>query len=256
MQLEGKVALVTGAGSGIGAAIARRMAMEGAKVCIVARRGNTLEEVSGEHPPDRVKIFPGDVSKADDIKRMVRETVEWGGKLDVLVNCAAINLEGSVTSIELEDWHRIIDTNLHGPFLLMRETIPHMKKNCGGSIINISSVGGLRCLTERVGYCTSKAALIMLTQQAARDFGQFNIRCNAVCPGFVLTPMTQGHFGEFGETSARHFRHMPLKRGALPDEISGICVFLAGDDSSNITGAAIPIDGGNTVVDAFEASLS
>lgn len=252
MLLSDKVALITGAGSGIGAAIAKRFVKDGAKVCIVGRRKNKLEEVASELPSDRVKVYPGDITNDALIEKMVEATVEWGNKLDVLVNCAGINVKGGVVEVDLDDWNRVFKTNLYAPFLLMRASIPHMKKNGGGSIVNIASVGGIHCLQESVGYCTSKAALIMLTKQAAVDYGQYNIRCNAVCPGFVLTEMTKEHFGE---APASVFRNMPLRRGAEPDEISGICSYLASDDSAYMTGSVITIDAGNTVVDAFEASM-
>lgn len=252
MQLQDKVALITGAGSGIGAAIARRFAKEGARICIVGRRANKLEETAEGLVPETVKVFPGDINKDEDIEAMVKTTVEWGKKIDVLVNCAGINVEGGVVDIDLDDWNKILRTNFLAPFMLMRAVIPHMIKQEKGSIINVASIGGLRCLQERVGYCTSKAALIMLTKQAAVDYGQYNIRCNAVCPGFVLTEMTKAHFGE---APANVFRNMPLRRGAEPHEISGICSYLASDDSAYMTGSVITIDGGNTVVDAFEASM-
>lgn len=252
MQLQDKVALITGAGSGIGAAVARRFVEDGAKICIVGRRENKLVETAEGLPSDKVKIFPGDINKDEDIEKMVEATVQWGGKIDALVNCAGINVEGGVVNVDLDDWNRILRTNFLAPFMLMRATIPHMIKQNKGSIINIASIGGLRCLQERVGYCTSKAALIMLTKQAAVDYGQYNIRCNAVCPGFVLTEMTKAHFGE---APANVFRNMPLRRGAEPHEISGICSYLASDDSGYMTGSVITIDAGNTVVDAFEASM-
>ena len=252
MQLKDKVALITGAGSGIGAAVARRFVEDGAKVCMVGRRENKLEETAEGLPPENIKIFPGDINKDEDIDSMVKATVQWGSTIDVLVNCAGINVEGGVVEVDLDDWNRILRTNFLAPFMLMRAAIPHMIKQGQGSIINIASIGGLRCLQDRVGYCTSKAALIMLTKQAAVDYGKYNIRCNAVCPGFVLTEMTRAHFGE---APANVFRNMPLRRGAEPDEISGLCSFLASDDSSYMTGSVITIDAGNTVVDAFEASM-
>ncbi|MDW7739307.1 MAG: SDR family oxidoreductase [Bacillota bacterium] len=256
MKLKNKTALVTGAGSGIGAAIAKRFVEDGAKVCIVGRRKEYLEKVAGELPPGMVKPCQGDISKTEDIKMMVDAAIGFGGGVDVLVNCAGVNYPGGVTNIELEDWKKIFDVNLNGPFLLMRSVIPHMIKAGGGSIINISSIGGLRCLSDRVGYCTSKAALIMLTQQAARDYGKDNVRCNVVCPGFVFTPMTEGHFGEFGEVDKSQFRAVPMGRGALPGEIGGICSYLASDDSSYMTGSVLVIDGGTTIVDPFEIGLN
>lgn len=255
MKLENKVALVTGGSAGIGSAIAQRFVAEGAKICIAGRRKEHLEKVAAALPSDAVKIIAGDVSNPQDVEQMVEKTLTFGNKIDILVNNAGVNLGGKVTDISLDDWRKTFDTNLDAPFLLMRKTIPHMIENGGGSIINISSIGGTRCLPERVGYCTSKAALIMLTQQAALDYGPQNIRCNVVCPGFVYTSMTEGHFGEFGEISQHAFRNVPLRRGASPEEISGICTYLASDDSSFMTGSILKIDGGTSIVDVFGASV-
>jgi len=255
MKLKDKVALITGAGSGIGAAIAKRFVEEGAIICIVGRRKENLEKVAVTLPQESVKIFPGDVSCREDTGKMVEAAVAFGGKLDVLVNCAAVNYGGGVVDIDPDDWQKTLDTNLSGPFFLMRAAIPHMIEAGGGSIINIASLGGVRCLPERVAYCTSKAALIMLTQQAALDYGPQKIRCNAVCPGFVFTPMTEGHFGEFGELGKDPFRAVPLRRGAMPEEIAGICSYLASDDSSFMTGSVLLIDGGTAIVDAFGATV-
>ncbi|MGE5542399.1 MAG: SDR family NAD(P)-dependent oxidoreductase [Bacillota bacterium] len=254
MRLDGKVALVTGASSGIGAAIAKRFVEDGARVCIVGRRMDYLEQVAAGLPAGSVRAFRGDVSKPEDIEPMVQATLEFADKMDVLVNCAAVNLEGGVTDIMLEDWKTVLDTNLNGPFLLMRAAIPRMIENGGGSVINIASLGGVRCLSRRVAYCTSKAALIMLTKQAARDYGQYNVRCNAVCPGFTFTAMTEGHFGHL-RGSKETFRAVPLQRGAEPEEISGICSYLASEDSSYMTGSVLLIDGGVAIVDAFDAVL-
>lgn len=255
MKLDNKVALITGAGSGIGAAIAKRFVEDGAKICIIGRRKKNLEDVASQLPSGKVKVFPGDITKHEDVRAVVKSTIEWGGKLDVLVNNAAINPEGGVAEVDLNDWQAVLSTNLNAPFLLMREVIPHMKEKGGGSVINIASLGGLRCLSGRVAYCTTKAALIMLTKQAAADYGKYNIRFNAVCPGFVFTEMTRGHFGEFGKGNLGPFKNIPLKRGAEPEEITGICSYLASDDSGFMTGSVLLIDGGTAVVDAFDAGL-
>jgi meso-butanediol dehydrogenase/(S,S)-butanediol dehydrogenase/diacetyl reductase len=253
MKLKDKTALITGAGTGIGAAIAKRYVEEGAKVVLVGRRKEKLEELAATFPVGSYKICQGDVSIPDDIKRAVADTLELGyGKIDILVNNAGVNVAGGVVDVDLEDWKKIFDINLNGPFLLMREVIPSMKKAGGGSIINIASIGGLVCLSDRVGYCTTKAALIMMSKQAARDFGVDNIRVNAVCPGFVLSEMTDEHFGDLSEEA---FIGAPMRRGAKPEEIAGICSYLASDDASYTTGSVITVDGGATVVDPFEVGL-
>jgi meso-butanediol dehydrogenase/(S,S)-butanediol dehydrogenase/diacetyl reductase len=264
MNIKGKMALITGGGSGIGAAIAERFVADGAKVCITGRRKEMLEKVAQSLPSGKVTICPGDVSKEEDIERMVETALKFGGKLDVLVNNAGISPAAPVAELDLKIWQQVIGINLTGPFLLMKAVIPHMLKGGGGSIINIASLGGMRCLPGMPAYCSSKAGLIMLTQQVALDYGRHNIRCNAVCPGGVTTDMSKGSFGQFGkmlgiETEAflkQIASEIPLHRFAEPPEVGGLCSYLASDDSSFVTGAAILIDGGTAVVDVAGASIT
>jgi len=263
MKLKGKVALITGAGTGIGAAIAERFVAEGAKICISGRRKELIEKTAASLPAGSVVTCAGDTSKDEDVARMVATVVEFGGRIDVLVNNAAISANGSVADMERRVWRQVIDVNLTGPFMLMQEVIPHMIKAGGGSIINIASVGGLRCLSGMPAYCTSKAALIMLTQQAALDYGAMNVRVNAVCPGAIKTDMVEKEFGAFarsiGMESKPFFdtvsKVLPLQRFGDPREIGGVCVFLANDDSSFMTGAALVVDAGTAVVDCLGAEM-
>lgn len=263
MKLKGKVALITGGGTGIGAAIAERFIEEGALVCISGRRQEMLDEVAKQLPSGKITTCTGDVSEEKDTERMVSATIEFGGHIDVLVNNAAINNHGPLADLDSGDWRQVLDVNLTGPFLLMKASIPHMIKNGGGSIINIASVGGTRCLPGFPAYCTSKAGLIMLTQQAALDYGQHNIRCNAVCPGGVKTDLAASEFGQFGKMLGMEVdeylnliaEEMPLRRFAQPKEIGGICTYLASDDSSFTTGASIVVDAGTAVVDVVGASI-
>ena len=264
MNLKGKVALVTGGGSGIGTAIAERFVADGAKVCITGRRKEMLEKVAKSLPSGSVVICQGDVSKEEDVKRMVDTTVKFGGKLDVLVNNAAINRSVPIVELDLKMWQEVMGVNLTGPFLLIKATIPHMLKGGGGSIINIASLGGMRCLPSHPVYCSSKAGLIMLSQQVALDYGRHNIRCNAVCPGGVKTEMTRKDFGQFGkmlniepDTFLNQIAsEIPLHRFAESPEIGGLCSYLASDDSSFMTGAVITIDGGTAIVDVVGASIT
>jgi len=264
MNIKGKVALITGGGVGIGAAIAERFVADGAKVCITGRRKEMLEKVSQSLPSGKVAICSGDVSKEEDVKRMVDTTVEFGEKLDVLVNNAGTNQPAPIAELDIKMWQEVMGVNLTGPFLLMKAVIPHMLKVGGGSIINIASLGGIRCLPGMPAYCSSKAGLIMLTQQAALDYGRHNIRCNAVCPGGVKTDMTRKDFGQFGKMLGiepdtflnQIATETPLHRFAESPEIGGLCSYLASDDSSYVTGAAIIIDGGAAVVDLVGASIT
>jgi meso-butanediol dehydrogenase/(S,S)-butanediol dehydrogenase/diacetyl reductase len=263
MKLEGKTALITGGGTGIGASIARRFVDEGAKICITGRRQEMLDRVAKSLPSGTVTTCSGDTSKDKDATRMVETAVSFGGKLDVLVNNAATSSQVPVGDLSREVWQEVLNINLTGPFLLMKASVPHMIKAGSGSVINIASVGGLRCLPGMPAYCSSKAGLIMLSQQFALDYGSQNIRCNAVCPGGVKTDMTEKEFGQFGKMLNMDVdsyfglisAELPLRRFGKPDEIGGICTFLASDDSSFMTGAVLVIDGGTSVVDVVGASI-
>jgi meso-butanediol dehydrogenase/(S,S)-butanediol dehydrogenase/diacetyl reductase len=264
MNIKGKVALITGGGSGIGTAIAERFVADGARVCITGRRKEMLEKVAKSFPSGKVTICSGDVSKEEDAERMVETAVKFGGKLDVLVNNAGINQPAPVAELDPQVWQKVLGINLTGPYLLMKAAIPHMLKGGGGSIINIASLGGTRCLPGMPAYCSSKAGLIMLSQQVALDYGRHNIRCNAVCPGGVTTDMSKDSFGQFGkmlgidtDTFLKQIAEgIPLHRFADPPEVGGLCSYLASDDSSFVTGAAIIIDGGTAVVDVVGASIT
>ena len=265
MKLDGKIALITGGGAGIGAAIAERFVSDGARLCITGRRKEMLEQVAESLPPEMVTICSGDVSKEEDVKRMVESTVAFGGRLDVLVNNAAMdeNFPAGVVDIKSDLWRRIIDVNLTGPFLLMKASIPHMMRVGGGSIINIASIGGIRALPGSPAYCSSKGGLIMLTQQAALDYGSHNIRCNIVCPGGVKTAMIEGKITHLAEKLGTKdmdkafdliSKNVPLRRFADSHEITGICSYLASDDSIYMTGSVLVIDGGSAIVETAGAT--
>ncbi|MBN1190179.1 MAG: SDR family oxidoreductase [Dehalococcoidales bacterium] len=257
MQLEGKVALITGGGTGIGAAIAERFVAEGAKVCITGRRQEVLDEEASRIPRGWVITCAGDVANLNDATRMVERTIEFGGKLDVLVNNAGVDTAGSITEIDPSTWSRVIETNLTGPMYTMKVAIPYMKKAGGGSIINVASLAGLRCIPAMPAYCSSKAGLIMLTQQAALDYGVYKIRCNVVCPGGTRTAMIENSMAglatklnkDMDGTLAYFSKNVPLRRMASPQEMTGVCVYLAGEDSTFMTGAVLVLDGGAAIVD-------
>lgn len=264
MKLDGKVALITGGGQGIGAAIAERFIEDGAKVCITGRTREKLERVAGSLPGGRVHTCVGDVTSDEDVKRMVEDALAFGGNLDVLVNNAAIDPGGSVADLDPALWRKVIDTNLTAPFLLIKATLPHMIGQGGGSIINIASLGGLRCLPAMPAYASSKAGLIMLTQQVALDYGPHKVRCNVVCPGATRTEMIEEALGTLREKLGKDLEGVfsfimsmvPLRRMAAPREITGICSYLASDDSTFMTGSVLLIDGGSAVVDVSGATLT
>ena len=264
MKLDGKVALITGAGSGIGAAIAERFVADGAKICITGRRQEKLDEVAQSMPNGTVLTCAGDVTKLEDADRMVEMALKFTGKLDVLVNNAAIDSGGTtVVDMDPELWHSVLEINLTGPMYLMKASIPHMIEG-GGSIINIASLGGLRCLPGMPAYCSSKAGLIMLTKQVALDFGPSKIRCNVVCPGGTRTEMLENSLAPLKEVIGtdidgvfeRISSMVPLKRTASPSEITGICSYLASDDSTFMTGSVLLLDGGAAIVDVSGAALT
>lgn len=257
MKLEGKVAIITGGGTGIGAAIAKLFVLEGAKVCITGRRKEMLDTVLEALPAGSTVACKADITDPSDVDKTVALALEFGGKIDVVVNNAGVGAVGEVAGHDIDLWRETLETNLTGPFLLMRASIPHMIKNGGGSLIHISSVAGVRSAPEAAAYCTSKAGLIMLAQQVALDYGKHHIRSNVVCPGWVRTPMSEHEMDELGgmigknreEAFAHVVKDLPLSRVATPDEIARVCLFLASDDSSFMTGAVVMVDGGSAIVD-------
>ena len=259
--LIGKTALVTGGGTGIGAAVTRRFTSEGAKVVITGRRENLLINTQKQCPEGSVTVFPGDV--LSDAAAMAKAALSVSGRIDVLVNNAAIDPEGTVVDMSEEDWRETIDVNLTGPFLLMKAVIPYMIEAGGGAIINMSSLAGLRCLSEYAAYSTSKAGLIGLTKATAFDFGKDRIRVNAICPGPIKTEAMDRAMASVAsqlgtDTDGAYDRlacFLPLGRSADAEEVAGTVLFLAGDDASYITGAVITVDGGATIVDPCGPAL-
>ena len=258
------MALVTGGGTGIGLAVAQRFVAEGAKVCIAGRRQDVLDEALRSFPPGTAISCCGNVSHENDTERMADVAMTFGNRLDILVNNAGISQKpGTIVELDLANWQEVINTNLTGPFLVMKSAIPRMLQGGGGSVINIASLGGVRSVPEMPAYASSKAGLIMLTKQAALDFGPRNIRVNAICPGGVWTPMIDNVIHRY--TEALHIDEatvndlvtydVPLRRMALPSEISGTCVYLASDDAAFTTGAVIMVDGGASVVDVGRVAL-
>jgi meso-butanediol dehydrogenase/(S,S)-butanediol dehydrogenase/diacetyl reductase len=266
MKLKEKVALITGGGTGIGAAIARRFVAEGAKVCITGRRKEMLDQVARSLPPESITVCPGDVSRYEDVARMVEETLKFGKRLNVLVNNAAMDQDPPANVVDIDPalWQKVIGVNLTGPFFTMKASIPHMIRDGGGSIINVASLGGIRSIPNMPAYVSSKGALVMLTQQVALDFGPSKVRCNVICPGGVRTAMIEGAMKHFTKklgtdlegVFAFFTKDIPLRRLASADEIGAICSFLASDDSSFVTGVVLPTDGGAAIVDISGAAIN
>lgn len=263
-RLAGKVALITGGGTGLGAEFAKRFVEEGAKVVITGRRKALLDTIAAGLPAGSVSVCTGDVSKPEDAQAMVEATVKFGGKIDVLVNNAGIDNAGTVVDIPIELWKQIVDINLTGPFLLMRHAIPYMIKNGGGSIINIASLAALRNIPAMPAYSSTKSGLIGLSNSVALDYGSSKVRSNVICPGAVRTEMLEHSMAGLAQVLNTDItgalktltQFCPLPRPAAPNEISGAAVFLASEESSFMTGAVMVLDGGACVVDPCGAAVS
>jgi meso-butanediol dehydrogenase / (S,S)-butanediol dehydrogenase / diacetyl reductase len=250
-RLAGKVALITGGGTGIGRAIALAFAREGAKVAVAGRRMEKVEESAREVKSNggEASAIACDVSKAGDAKRAVRETVERFGRLNVLVNNAGILSVSTIEQINEEDWDRMMAINLKGPFLMCRAALPEFRKVGGGAIVNIGSVLGLVAVKDRAAYCASKGGVTMLTRAIALDHAHENVRANCICPSIVETEMVKNLFAGGEKQEALRQARMatiPLRRFGRPADVAEMAVFLASEESSWLTGAAIPLDGGLT----------
>lgn len=248
MQLKGRRALVTGGASGIGLAVAKRFVAEGARV-VIADLNDKEATAAVEQSGGKLGKTIGDVSKLADAERMVNEAVTQLGGLDILINNAGIETMGSVTTARDDEWERQININLNGVYRMSRFGVPKMIESGGGSIVNMSSVGGLVAVKEFSAYGASKAAVIQLTRSMAADYAENNIRVNAVCPGAADTPLLQRSCSRLGGDNPEQMKELfagftLLKRIARAEEIAAAILFLASDESSFITGVSLPVDGG------------
>jgi meso-butanediol dehydrogenase/(S,S)-butanediol dehydrogenase/diacetyl reductase len=253
MRLDGKVALISGGGTGIGAATARLFAGEGAKVVVTGRRAEPIREVAAEVNGLAVA---GDTSDPADVAEAVAAAVASFGGLDVVVASAGLGFGGSVGDVTDAHWQRTLDVNLTGPMVLTRAALPAMLERGGGSIVLVSSINGLVGTTDSAAYGTSKAGLLGLARSIAVDYGPRGIRANALCPGWVITPMADEEMDVLaadrgiGREEAYDLAasEVPLRRPATAKEIASCCLFLASDESSIVTGAVLVADGGGMAV--------
>lgn len=249
-RLKGKIAIVTGAGSGIGRACALALAREGARVALVGRRKDRLDEVAREIG-DSAVVLSADISKKGEIDRVVERTAARFGGINILLNNAGVLHIGSAEQITEEQWDETFNINVRGLWLLSRAVLPHMRKAGGGSIINMASVLGINGARNRAAYAPSKGAVVLLTKCMAIDHGQENIRVNAICPGFVETDLTANVLRQAPDPEAvrreRTAVH-PIGRLGRPEDIAGLAVYLASDELSWVTGAVFPVDGGYLAV--------
>lgn len=243
-SLEGKTAIITGAGKGIGKAIALAVAEAGANVMLVARTESDLEQVQQEISNDRTSYCTADITDRVQIQNVVEKTIEQFGALDILVNNAGMNIRSSLANASDDEWHKIMDTNAQSVFMFSQEAAKKMES--GSSIINISSVGGERALKTGVIYAASKAAIIQMTKVMAMEWGPANIRVNAVGPWYFRTPLTEKLLND-EEYLNSILAVTPMKRvGELP-EVASPVVFLASDAASYITGQTLFVDGGMSI---------
>lgn len=250
-RLSGKVALITGGGTGIGRAIALAFAREGASVAVAGRRLEKLREVISEIQKQGGAglAMECDVTRAAEVARAVKGTVERFGRLNVLVNNAGTLHASTVEGISEEEWDRLMTVNVKGPFLMSRAVMPEFRKCGGGAIVNIGSVLGLFAVKDRAAYCASKGGVTMLTKAMALDHAHEKIRVNCICPSVVETDLVKGVFNETEQGQAMlkaRLATIPLGRLGRPEDVAEMAVYLASEESSWLTGAAIPLDGGVT----------
>ncbi len=250
MKLKNKVAIITGASSGIGRAIAELYAAEGAMIAVA-----DLDETGGTETVDIVREKGGyalfvktDVSKAREVASMARQAMEKYGRIDILVNNAGIEGKSALTAdYPEEDWDRVLAVNLKSVFLCSKYVIPEMFKNCQGAIVNISSIAGMTAFQKAPAYAASKAGIIALTRSMAIEYAPNNIRVNCICPGIIKTPMVERSTKGSLDAERKLIREEPLGRIGKPEEVANAALYLASDDSSYVTGSALVVDGGWTI---------
>lgn len=244
-NLENKVAIVTGAASGIGLACARRYAAEGAIVVGVDRQTSdgwqAIEELAPQSRLHKIDVIDGAAQKA-----LAQDVVREFGRIDILLTAAGVGDGGPVGMLEEEAWDRVVDINLKGTFLSIKSVLDTMSAQRAGSIITIASVEGINGTEGGSAYNASKGGVILLSKNVAIDYGRMGIRCNAICPGFIETPLLQELLDPMPDFKADIQREVKMGRLGQPDEIAGAAYFLASDDAAYVTGHALVVDGGYT----------
>ena len=254
-RLDGKAALITGAGSGIGREIALLFAKQGAIVAL-----GDVDEAGASHVAGEIGAAGGvgfalalDVSDRESARAAVASVVGRQGRLDILVNNAGVGMVGDLLETEPEDFHRLLAVNVDGVYYCSQAAVAQMlaQEPRGGVIVNIASIAGMVAVSRRFAYCATKGAVISMTQSTAMDYVDRNIRCNCICPGTVETPFVEAylrkyHAGEIEETRRTLHARQPLGRMGRPGEIAPLALYLASDEAAYVTGAQMVIDGGLT----------
>jgi 3-oxoacyl-[acyl-carrier protein] reductase len=251
-RLEGKCALITGAGSGLGRAMARRFAEEGARVLVTDVNEEAAAEtvaLIGGQPGERAAARHMDVTSEEQVAAAIADVLARWGRLDILVANAGIGTPGFLANTSLHDWERVLSVNLNGVFLCAKHAIPAMRAAGGGVILTTASVAGLQGTPHLGAYGASKAGVVQLTQTIALEGARFNIRANAICPVWADTPMiaefVAGTRAAPEQVRERLTAQIPLGRMATPDDIANAALFLVSDEAAFITGVALPVDGGH-----------
>ena len=244
MKLRDKVAIVTGGGSGIGAASCQAFAREGAAVAVASRTLSKAETVARaiESEGGRAIAIGADVSRSADVQRLIDRTVAEFGPPDILFNNAGISPAGRITDISEADWDECLNTDLKSVFLAARCAIPHMIEAGGGVIINTAGTFGIRAAKNKAAYSVAKAGVINLSRSIALDYARENIRCNAICPGYVDTPLNEGFPAAARDAFLERYQPLPGLIGAA--EVAEMALYLASDAAKMITGQVFVLDGG------------
>jgi len=251
-RLDNKVALITGGASGIGAATARAFVEQGAKV-VIGDLNEASAQALAQELGENAAPFRLDVTDSASAQGAVGHAVSRFGRLDALVNCAGIGFVGNIEETPENEWAKLFAVNVTGTFLCCAAAVPAMlgQDPRGGSIINIGSVAGLVAVSRRFAYCATKGAVIALSKSIAVDYAGTGLRCNCICPGTVYSPFVESYLDRFhketkDETIVELHARQPVGRMGRPDEIAGLAVYLASDESGFMTGSAVTIDGGLT----------